>query len=177
MLKVKLFIFIVVLFNIQVIFPLKVFAESSYVLPYPSYMPSSLFYGLHYRWEVISKYWYFGNLSQFVYNVKLSDKYLVEAKTLFEYKQYLFAHKALIKSDEYFDKAFLFLDKARKEGKNTVQKEVLFKEAAQKHIEVLEKIKQSVPETFIWMPEKEKETLLSIWEKLDKAVEIRKRYL
>lgn len=175
--KKKLIIIFMIVFLIQCLIPQHVFAQSNYVLPYPSYMPGSPLYKLHRGWEIISKYWYFGNFSQFVYNLKLSDKYLVEAKTLFEYKQYLFAYGALKKSDEYFDKAFLFLDKARGEGKNTEKKEVLFREAAQKHIEVIQKIKQSVPETFMWKPEKEKETLLSIWEKLDKAIENRKRYL
>src|SRR3989338_9822486 len=126
MLKIKLFIFLIVLFSIQIIFPFKVYAESSYVLPYPSYMPGSVYYKTHLVLEKLERYWYFGNFSQFVYNLKLSDKYLVEAKTLFEYKQYLFAYDALKKSDVYFDKAFLFLNKAKEEGKNIAQKEKLF---------------------------------------------------
>lgn len=172
----KIFI-ICVAFIIFFAFPVTALAESSYVLPYPSYMPGSVFYGLHRGWEIIAKYWYFGNFSQFVYNLKFSDKYLVEAKTLFEYKQYLLAQNAMIKSDKYFDKAFLFLKKAKEEGKDISQKDVLFKEAAQKHIEVLKKIKQSVPEVFMWTPEKERETSLSLWKQIENAVKVREKYL
>lgn len=175
---VKQIIIVIILAVIfQSVFIEKIFAQSSYVLPYPSYMPGSMFYKLHRGWESISKYWFFGNFSQFVYNLKLSDKYLVEAKTLFEYKQYLLAYKALIVSNKYFDQSFLFLKNAKEEGKNIVQKEVLFKEAAQKHIEILEKIKQSVPEIFIWAPEKEKETSLFLWKQIDSSINTRDRYL
>lgn len=177
MLKIKLLIFLIVLFIIQIIFPFKVYAESSYVLPYPSYMPGSFYYKTHLILEKLEKYWYLGNFSQFSYNLKLSDKYLVEAKTLFEYKQYLLAHVAVKKSDDYFDKASLFLDKAREEGKNIAQKEKIFKEASYKHIEILEKIKQSVPESFVWTPEKEKETILFLWMQIDTSIDIRERYL
>ena len=67
------------------------FAESQYVLPYPSAMPGSFLYKLNLVQEEILRYWYFGDFGQFKYNLGLSDKYLVEAKTLFEYKQYLLA--------------------------------------------------------------------------------------
>ena len=60
------------------------FAESDYVLPYPSSMPGSKFYQIRLIWDEVKKYWYFGSFGQFEYNLKQSDKYLVEAKTLFE---------------------------------------------------------------------------------------------
>ena len=149
-------------------------AESIYVLPYPSYMPGSMFYQVHRRWEAVSKYWYFGNFSQFTFNLKFSDKYLVEAKTLFEYKQYLYAHEALIKSDKYFTNSCTFLSKAKKEGVNTTEKEAMLNEAGNKHIEILQQIKQIVPEIFVWTPEKVAPTSLFLWEEIDNAIKARR---
>lgn len=150
------------------------YAESNYVLPYPSAMPGSNFYALDLAWEAFQKYWHFGNFSQFAYNLKLSDKYLVEAKILFEYKQYLLAHQAIIKSDEYFIAAYRFLGKAKQEGKNISQKEQVLKEAALKHSGVLEQIKRGIPQKFVWTPEKDKPTSLFLWKQIDEAVKIRK---
>ncbi len=42
-----------------------VHAQSSYVLPYPSFMPGSIFYKIHRVGETMLKYWYFGNFGQF----------------------------------------------------------------------------------------------------------------
>ncbi len=150
-----------------------VLAQSTYVLPYPSSMPGNKFYSIHLVWEKVSKYWYIGNLSQFVYNLQLADKYLVEAKTLFEYKQYLYAHMALLKSDFYFENTYPFLTYAQKYGVNTTEKEALFREAGQKHSEILLKIKQEVPKEFVWTPEKEVPMTLFLWEVIDRSLDKR----
>ncbi len=150
------------------------FAESNYVLPYPSFMPGSIFYKIHLVLENGEKYWYFGNFGQFTYNLKQSDKYLVEAKTLFEYKQYLLANKALDKSNTHFVKAYQFLGKAKLGEKNISQKELLLKEASEKHIEIFKTVKSQVPESFIWMPKKESPNKLLLWRKIDEAISIRK---
>src|SRR5687768_12398331 len=84
--------------------PASTLAQSDYVLPYPSSMPGSSLYKIRLIFEEINKYWYFGNISQFTYNLRQSDKYLIEAKTLFEYKQYFLAYQALEKSNHYFNK-------------------------------------------------------------------------
>ena len=143
------------------------FAESSYVLPYPSFMPGSIFYKLNLVKEEVLKYWYFGNFGQFYYNLKQSDKYLVEAKTLFDYKQYLLAYKALRKSDRYFEKI----------GKNILEKKTRLKEAAQKHIEELTKLKSNVPSTFNWIPERNSPTILKLWESIDMSIRLREKKL
>ena len=106
-----LFVFLIILFVFSII-PQPLFAEASYVLPYPSAMPGSKFYKLHQLFEKFEKYWYFGNFSNFHYNLKYSDKYLVEAKTLFEYKQYLLAYQALKKSNSFFLKTKQSLENA-----------------------------------------------------------------
>ncbi len=148
-------------------------AQSSYVLPYPSFMPGNPFYKPHLLWEKVMKYWYFGNFAQFKYTLKQSDKYLVEAKTLFEYKQYFLGISALKKSDEYFAKIPLFLMKAKLEKKDIGEKEIILSQAADKHQEVLKKLIRDLPEEFHWQPEKEEETLIKIKESLEEAVKIR----
>jgi len=153
------------------------FAESSYVLPYPPPLPGSFFYKIRLVSEQIQKYWYFGSLGQFAYNLKQSDKYLVQAKTLFEYKQYLLGLQALKKSDIYFTNILPYLIKAKKEGKDIIQKQKILKEGALKHIEVLRKTKQYVPETFVWQPERLSPTILNLWKSIEESIAIRNKYL
>lgn len=154
-----------------------VYAESSYILPYPSAMPGSIFYKTHLVWEKVMKYWYFGNFGQFEYNPKQSDKYLVEAKTLFEYKQFLLAYGALIKSDSYFAQSPLYLRLAKRENKDIENKKNILKNAALKHIEILYLLKNEVPEKFEWRPEKSSPTKLNLKEAISKSIEIRKNNL
>ncbi len=153
------------------------YAESSYVLPYPSEMPGSKFYHAFALWDKIMEYWHFGSLSQFRYNREQSDKYLVEAKTLFEYKQYLLALPALKKSDTYFEQAKFWLEKAKKEQKTDSRITSLFREAALKHIEVLLLVKKQSPETFVWQPENKQSTALYLKNDIEKAILVRQSCL
>ena len=155
----------------------QVFAQSSYVLPYPSAMPGSIWYKLNLVQEEIERFWYFGDFGSFTYSLKQSDKYLVEAKILFEYKQYLLGHQALLKSDAYWMQMQPSLVEASNHGKYIKEKEELYKSAAEKHIEVLHKILYEVPEKFIWTPEKVAATHLNLKTSLDKSITIRKRVL
>lgn len=175
MIKKKLFTISFMLFFIQCLFPQFVFAESSYVLPYPSFMPGTSLYKFHIILESIERYWYFGSFGQFIYNQRESDKYLVESKTLFEYKQYLLAMQALEKSDHYFIQANRWLSKAGLEGKDITEKRKIFQNAAKKHGEVLKETKKQVPQAFIWSPEKDKPKELLLWQTLDAAIAIRER--
>ena len=149
------------------------FAESSYVLPYPPPMPGSFLYKIRLVSEQIQKYWYFGNFGQFSYNLKQSDKYLAQAKTLFEYRQYLLGHEALKKSDMYFKYSPKYLSYAKEENKNIDRQQKILKEAALKHIEVLEKIWKEIPETFFWQPEKLSPTMLNLKKLIEESIVIR----
>lgn len=170
----KLFLILFILF----IIPNYSYAVSDYVLPYPSFVPGSLLYRPHLLFEQILKYWYFGNFGQFKYNLKESDKYLVEAKTLFEYGQFLHASAiSLKKSDEYFEKTLPFLLKAQKEGKDISQNRKILGEAAAKHIEVLKKLSNELPQEFEWKAEKEKPILIHIKKEIEKSISIRTKYL
>lgn len=151
----------------------KTFAQSSYVLPYPSSMPGNFSYKIHVFYEDLSRYWYFGDFGQFNYNLKLSDKYLVEAKTLFEYKQYLLGYRALKKSDQYFVNILPNLARAEKNGKYILQKEVIYDEAAQKHIEILKMMMVNTPDVFNWQPEKVSPTKLNLKDAIVKSIRTR----
>lgn len=151
-----------------------VFAVSNYVLPYPSSMPGSLAYNFHIVFEKISKYWYFGDFGQFGYNLKMADKYLVQAKTLFEYKQYLLAHRALKTSDLYFTQILPSLEKASHKKKDISYKINILREAALKHIETLQMIDMETPDIFNWQPEKAMSTNLYLKKDIETAINIRK---
>jgi len=164
-------------FFVILAFPFQSYASSSYVLPYPGSMPGSFSYKPHLLFEKVLEYWYFGNFSQFEYNLKESGKYLVEAKTLFDYQQYLLGYSALKKSDNYFERTKPSLIKAKSEGKDISRNLLILSNAAEKHIEVIEKLKKENPEEFNWQPEKTKASLLNLKSQFDASVEVRKKYL
>ena len=173
----KLFLIAFILFTLM-FYPISAYASSSYVLPYPSTMPGSLFYRPRLLLEVLQKYWYFGNFGQFKYNLKESDKYLVEAKTLYEYNQFLHASTiSLKKSDEYFEGTLSFLIKAQNEGKDILQNRKILAEASTKHIEVLKKLLNELPQEFEWKAEKEKPIFIHISKEIEKSISIREKYL
>lgn len=174
--KATLWMFFTIVILFKLIVP-SVFAQSDYVLPYPSSMPGSKFYKIHVIWEELMKYWYFGNFAQFQYNLDEADKYLVESKTLFEYKQYLLAYGSLKKSDEYFKNLKNYLEKARIEGKDVSQKKNTFKSASLKHIEVLNYIDTIVPNEFIWKPEKSLPIELKLKDVINSSIIIRNKYM
>jgi len=148
-------------------------AQSDYVLPYPSFMPGSKWYIVREVVDKFKKYWYFGTFAQFKYNLYTSDKYLVEAKTLFEYKQYLLGYQSLRKSNQYFTTLKSTLKKAKREGKSIKEKEALLSNAAEKHIEVLGVLSQSLPATFEWKPEKEQPLILHLQKLISASIEVR----
>ncbi len=164
-------------FILFVAFSPSVFAQSDYVLPYPSYMPGSKMYKIHQILETLESYWYFGNFAKFDYNLSLSNKYLVEAKTLFDYKQYLLAYKGLEKSNHYFLNAAPYLKKAKEEGKDISQKRAILKSAGEKHIEILQDLAKVAPPIFVWKPEKTSSTTLDIKNLIDTSIHVRASYL
>ncbi len=151
----------------------KAFADSPYVLPYPSFMPGTIFYKIDKVFQLADKYWYFGDFGQFTYNLKESDRYLVQAETLFQYKQYLLAVEALRQSDAYFQKTQPNLDKAQKDGKDISDDELLLHQAAQRHIEVLQFLQTITPQVFNWTPEKSASSKLNIYTELQNSIKIR----
>lgn len=146
---------------------------SSYVLPYPGLMPGHKLYRVKQVFDQLSRFWAFGSFSRHKYELKLADKKLVEAKILFEYQQYLLASQALLESDQHFQKAEYFLDKAEEEGKDISQKMTNLEAAAEKHKEVLASLKKTLPEQFLWQPEKGKATELNLESQITEAIKIR----
>lgn len=164
-----------VLFISVFIFSKNVYAQSSYVLPYPSSMPGSIFYQMNLVKEGLLKYWYFGSFGKFNYNLFYADKYLVEAKTLFEYKQYFLAMRALKRSDSYFRNIYPNLQKAKIENKNRFQRLQIYREAVEKHVEELVKIDEDSPDSFFWEPEKGGKSILNIKGAINYSINIRKK--
>lgn len=148
-------------------------SAQSYVLPYPSSMPGSRWYAFDRVQEFISAYWHFGNFSSFKNDLYYSDKYLVEAKTLFEYDQHLLAVKALDNSDKYFKRLEADLQNAAQNTKDITEKQILLKNASMKHVEVLEDIKEKVPESFNWTPEKDAPTNLYLHKAINNSISLR----
>lgn len=173
----KTFLFILTTIIISFICTSSAYAQtSSYVLPYPGIMPGNKLYNLNLVVDKIQEYFAFGDFAKFQYNLSESDKYLVEAKTLFEYKQYTLALVALNKSDLYLSHAYSSLVSAKKHGKDISDKNSKLKLASSKHSEVLNSIEGSTPEFFIWEDEKKAPVKLKLNEKLEKSIDIRRKY-
>lgn len=155
---------------IFVTFSTHALADEGYVLPYPSFMPGHPFYKFFSYFEKVKEIWSFGSFAKFTYNLSMADKKLVEAKTLFEYKQYLFASYALSQYKEYLISAHRSLRNAVLERKNISQKQKILKNAIAKHNTVLEKVKSEEPESFIWQPEKSQPQVIKIRELINQAI-------
>lgn len=173
----KILLTFLFLISLNFIVPSFASAESTYVLPYPSYMPGNFFYQPRLIISKISKYIYFGDFGKFDYNLKESDHYLVEAKTLFDYQQYLLGSEALGKSDEYFKKIYPALENARKNGKDISERDLILKEASRKHMETLGHLNEHLPEEVEWNPENSTPTKLNFKKIIENSINIRNSVL
>lgn len=173
----KILLTFLFLVSLAFIVPKNVLAGSTYVLPYPSYMPGNFLYQPRLIISKISKYIYFGDFGKFDYNLKESDHYLVEAKTLFDYKQYLLATVALSKSDEYFKKIYPALEDSRRSGKDVSERDLVLKEASRKHMETLGDLSEQLPEEVEWNPEKSTPTKLNFKKIIDNSINTRNSVL
>lgn len=161
---------LVLLFTVLFVTP-QVYAQ--YVLPYPSYMPGNTLYRISRIADILKAYWYWGSIASFRYHLGLADKYLVEAKTLFEYKQYLLASDAMNRSNEHFQKLPLYMKRAVGEHKDVTILKRTAKEAALEHIRIMENISASTPEEFIWLPEKSQASTIPIGRNIREGIDIR----
>ena len=134
-------------------FFISVVSAADYVLPYPSYMPGNKLYRINEWWDQLQEYWYFGDIAGLKYHRAMADKYLIEAKTLFEYQQYKLAVNALQKSDEHFAHAVVYLiDVTNKHKDDGVQGAVL-KQSGEKHTEVIDDLNEFLPDQVTWQEE------------------------
>lgn len=161
-------------FGFIILIPPKIYA--SYVLPYPGVMPGNKLYFLFSILGKAQKYYAFGDFAQFKYNLSHSDKYLIEAKILFEYNQFPLALQALKKSDDFFKKTYPNLKSAKKHMKDISEKKKILYLASEKHKEILTDILSIVPDSFSWQDEKKPPVVLLLRHEILKSIKIRKTY-
>lgn len=149
--------------------------RAEYVLPYPSFMPGNKLYKISKIVDYLKRFWYWGSIASIKYNLGLSDKYLVEAKILFEYKQYALALNSLKQSDYYVQQLPWFISKSKNEMKDTALLQTTVVNAMLTHTAVIATLKNELPTDFLWQPEKQERSLLPIGLSLDQALQIRKR--
>ncbi len=163
----------VVLFIAYFLLRMAPIVRAEYVLPYPGYMPGNKLYRVSRLIDHLKEPFFFGNISAYTYHLGLSDKYLVEAKTLFEYKQYLLASDALLRSDSAFARVPVYLKRAASEGKDVSAFVVLLRDASLRHIQVLTGLEAGLPDTFEWKPEKTNATALRIQDMIRQSIMVR----
>jgi len=152
-------------------------ARAEYVMPYPSYMPGNTMYRVSRIVDRLKFYWSWGNIAKIKYHLGLSDKYLVEAKTLMEYNQYLLGVDALNRSNKEFSALPGYIQKATQEYGDVSSFRKTISEAAAVHDSVLQKLETEVPAQFTWTPEKSAATPLSLHEDIEQARAIRQEVL
>lgn len=169
--KLLLFVFIsfiFISFNLS-----NAYASSSYVLPYPGIMPGNKLYMVSDFIDTFKGFFAFGDFASFSYNLSQADKYLIEAKTLFEYKQYLLARDSLEDSNVSIKKAKNSLELARKHKKSVAEKTKVFQDAISKHNEVLTSLLEILPADFLWEDEKKAPVKIFIKDDILRAISIR----
>ena len=168
----KRLIFLLILF---VAFPSSVFAD--YTLPYPSYMPGNKLYKASRLFDELQKYWHWGNIASVKYRLKIADKYLVEAKILLEYRQYLLGIDALKRSNAQLPFIQKHLRLTQYDGKDVEKLRETIDRAMDVHVETLEKLAFELPASYQWIPEKQAPTTINFTELLQSAISERKRLL
>lgn len=138
-------------------------------------MPGNKLYTLSRILDKVQGFWSWGNIAQERYHLGLADKYLVEAKTLFDYEQYLLAVDALQRSNQQYQLVGPYIINAQKQGIDIKDIQYTFSASEEKHEEILDMIKQEVPPVFVWTPEKDKPTNLPLDQLIDEAMAIRKK--
>ncbi|MCR4264189.1 MAG: glycosyltransferase family 2 protein [Candidatus Roizmanbacteria bacterium] len=126
---------------------------SDYMLPYPSYMPGNKLYRIDDWWDRLQKYWYFGDMGGLKYHRTMADKYVIEAKTLFEYQQYKLAVNALQKSDQHFADAYVYLIDVKNEHKDDGEQGELLRQSSEKHTQLIDDLSESLPDKVTWQEE------------------------
>lgn len=169
--KKHLSVIIVLLLFFMIATPLRM-AHADYVLPYPSYMPGNKLYRVMRIVDQLKRFWYWGNIAQTKYHLELSDKYLVEAKTLMEYNQYLLATDALSRSNKEFMQLPKYINGVAKEGVDTKSLKQLVVSAADKHVEVLNNLLLLTPDTVVWSPEKAASTTVTLHHDIQNSLQI-----
>lgn len=148
---------------------------AQYVLPYPSYMPGNALYRVSRIIDHIQYYWQWGDIARFKYFMAQSDKYLIEAKTLFEYGQHLLGVDALRRSDDAYNHIDVYLKYASANGKDISALSRLHVQQSIKHSEVLQKLLKELPQNFRWAPEKSAPLDLHLHEYIRLSMEIRQQ--
>lgn len=170
--KKYLLVYILIIAYLVFFQPVNVYA--SYMLPYPSAMPGNKIYTVTRVLDSLKKYWYFGDIAQTKYHLELSDKYLVEAKTLFEYQQYLLGIDALTRSDAHFTQLKDAIRLVAANGKNPKDLVELILGAAETHIALLNTMQLVTPKEFTWKPEVGNASYIPIHELISGSKNIRK---
>ena len=147
--------------------------HASYMLPYPSYMPGNTLYRLSRVLDRVKVHWSFGSIAQAKTYMSLSDKYLVEAKTLFEYQQYLLGADALMRSNIAYEQIPIYIQQGRNERKDMSGVMDMLIAQNMVHKGVLSQMAQDVPKEFLWTPEKTSATKLPLFESITGAMYIR----
>lgn len=147
--------------------------HAAYVLPYPSFMPGSSLYKISTLLDVAKRYWSFGNIAQLKYRMGLADKKLVEAKTLFEYKQYALAMNAIYESTAQVTLIPKYLGRATTQGIDMKEFNKTVCEQMNVHQEVLHMLRTSLPAAFVWQEEKKDAINLPIGQAIDAAIQTR----
>jgi hypothetical protein len=146
---------------------------ADYVLPYPSYMPGNKLYSISRVMDKVRLLWSFGDIAQLKANIALADKYFIEAKTLFEYKQYLLGTQALMRSNGRLAEIPQLLRQGAAHRKDMTLYAQAYTEDLKLQNTHIDRLLEILPQEFLWAPEKADATNLPLGQLLRNAKDIR----
>jgi len=136
-------------------------------------MPGNKLYRISRLSDDLKRFWYWGTIGSLKYHMALTDKYLVEAKTLFEYKQYPYAIDALGRSDKHFLDVIQARRRVKSENKEISSLRELAQSQQDGHVTVLMNLMRNLPKEYLWQPEKESSQLFNIEKIFSRSIETR----
>ena len=122
-----------------------VFAQET-ELPDPGWTPDNPLYFLERIAETTRTFFTFGDVKKAERYALLAAERLAEAQAVAEKDKPELVEKTLTRYENQLEKALSRTEKAKNEGKNTKEVANIISEATQKHITVLEKVLEKVPE-------------------------------
>ncbi|MBU2633498.1 hypothetical protein KJ751_03300 [Patescibacteria group bacterium] len=130
---------------LSILFTGTVFAQEA-DLPDAGLLPDSPFYFLERIAEATRTFFTFGDIKKAERHALLAAERLAEAQAVAEKDKPELVEKTLARYEMQLEKALSRIEKAKNEGKNTKEVANIISEATQKHITVLEKVLEKVPE-------------------------------
>jgi hypothetical protein len=166
--------YLVVIYGLLLLLTGSVAFAADYNLPVKPILPGHPLYRISRNLDRVRSWFLWGDIAKATYRLTLADKYLAEAKTLFELKQFPFAVDALERSNLEFERIPGFLENDVRDGRDIGAMRDKVKASSRAHVTILDALEPMVPEVYVWTEDDGEPIQLEIREQILLSVGIRK---